>query len=96
MGTGDFNGYGRADILWRNDSGEVAIWEMNGTNVIASADLGNPGPERRIFGTGDYNGDGRSDILWQSSSGDVAIWQVNGTTVIGTAVLATPGPTWHA
>ena len=31
-GVGDFNGDGRADILWRNSStGENYIWLMNGT-----------------------------------------------------------------
>ena len=43
-GTGDFNGDGRADILWQNDSGEAAIWEMNGTNILAAATIANPGP----------------------------------------------------
>ena len=31
-GTGDFNGDGKADILWQNDDGTPAIWLMNGTN----------------------------------------------------------------
>ena len=26
VGSGDFNGDGFSDILWQNDSGEVAIW----------------------------------------------------------------------
>ena len=37
-GSGDFNGDGRADILWQNDSGEVVIWEMNGTAVIGGVE----------------------------------------------------------
>jgi hypothetical protein len=31
--TGDFNGDGMSDILWQDTSGNVAIWEMNGTTV---------------------------------------------------------------
>ncbi len=47
--------------------GQVAIWEMNGTNKIGSAVVaGNPGPSWRVVGTGDFNGDGNSDILWQN------------------------------
>ena len=42
--AGDFNGDGFSDILWQNDSGEVDIWEMNGTNVIGAGRLGNSGP----------------------------------------------------
>ncbi len=29
----DFNGDGKADLLWRDTSGNVAIWEMNGTTI---------------------------------------------------------------
>jgi hypothetical protein len=30
--------------LWQNSSGDVAVWEMNGTAVIGGAVLGSPGP----------------------------------------------------
>ena len=30
-GVGDFNGDGRADILWQHASGAVVLWFMNGT-----------------------------------------------------------------
>jgi serralysin len=42
-GTGDFNGDGKADILWRNDNGTTNIWEMNGANVLAANSV-NPYP----------------------------------------------------
>jgi hypothetical protein len=44
MGTGDYNNDGKSDILWQNSSGAVAIWEMNGTNILAAATIANPGP----------------------------------------------------
>jgi len=44
MGVGDYNKDGRSDILFQNSSGAVDIWEMNGTSIIASTNLGNPGP----------------------------------------------------
>ena len=31
--TGDYNGDGRSDILWRNDNGLVAVWEMDGASA---------------------------------------------------------------
>jgi len=38
VSTGDFDGDGKADILWRNSSsGLNAIWLMNGTNSTAQA-----------------------------------------------------------
>ena len=33
-GTGDFNNDGISDILWRNDDGSVAIWLVNGTQIV--------------------------------------------------------------
>jgi hypothetical protein len=35
-GTGDFNGNGRADILWRNSLGGVGLWLMNSDGTIKS------------------------------------------------------------
>jgi hypothetical protein len=32
--TGDYNGDGMGDLLWRDTSGNVAIWEMNGTTIL--------------------------------------------------------------
>ncbi len=39
-GTGDFDGDGKSDILWRNSRpGEVAIWLMNGTSIASGVRL---------------------------------------------------------
>ena len=36
QGVADFNGDGRADILWRNaTSGQVYLWLMNGTTIAS-------------------------------------------------------------
>jgi hypothetical protein len=39
--TGDYDGDGMSDILWRDTGGNTAIWFMNGTNVASSAAVGN-------------------------------------------------------
>ena len=69
IGAGDFNGDGKADILWQNDNGTAAIWLMDGTNSLGGAVGSNPGPPGTIDGTGDFNGDGKADILWQNTDG---------------------------
>ena len=74
----DFNGDGKSDILWHNDSGASAIWTMNGTRSRWSG-LVNPGPTWHVAAAADFNGDGKSDILWHNDSGASAIWTMNGT-----------------
>ena len=92
----DFSNDGRSDLLWQNNSGEVAIWLLNGINVAAQIFVANAGPSWRIAGSGDFNADGESDILLQNVSGQTAIWLLNGTTISSGAVLAAnPGPSWH-
>src|SRR6185437_9872481 len=96
-GSGDFNGDGHSDILWQDASGQIAIWNMNGTNVIGGGSLANPGPSWKAVGTGDFNADGAADILFQNTNGQAAIWEINGNTIIGGgAVSPNPGPAWTA
>jgi hypothetical protein len=39
IGIGDFKGDGKSDFLWRDNSGNLSIWEMDGTQIInASAE----------------------------------------------------------
>lgn len=83
VGSGDFNGDGHSDILWRNDSGMVTNWLglSNGgfTSNAANASIG-AASDWNIIGIGDYNGDGRDDVLWRGPDGTVATWlgQTNG------------------
>jgi hypothetical protein len=69
---------------------------MNGTSVIATATLADPGASWQAIGTGDYNGDGKSDILFQNVTGTPLVWTMNGTSVTATATLANPGIFAHA
>src|SRR5208282_1329720 len=99
VGIDDFNGDGLGDILWRDTSGDVAIWEMNGTSILnpTTSYDGTVSPSTwTIVGTGDFNGDGKSDILWRDTSGDVAIWEMNGTTILNPTAtyVATVPTTW--
>jgi hypothetical protein len=39
--AGDADGDGRSDLLWRDISGNTAIWFMNGLAVASTGGLGN-------------------------------------------------------
>jgi hypothetical protein len=39
--TGDFDGDGNTELFWRDTSGNMAIWFLNGVQVMSSANLGN-------------------------------------------------------
>ena len=86
----DLNGDGVSDILWQNTSGTVVMWEMQETQVVASAAIGGGGGWT-VAGTGDFNGDGTSDILWQNTNGTVVMWEMNGTQVASSAVIGGGG-----
>jgi hypothetical protein len=82
VGTGDFDGDGKYDILWQDTSGNVVVWLMNGAQVVQAANVGNAPPTVwSITETGDYNGDGKSDILWRDTSGNVSVWFMNGAQI---------------
>jgi hypothetical protein len=91
----DFNRDTKSDILWRQTSGTVAVWLLDGPTVIGSGTLGAPAADWQIAGVGDFNGDGYADILWRHNSGAVAVWLLNGTTVIGSGVPGAAGTDWQ-
>ena len=94
-GTGDFDGNGSTDILWRDTSGNVGIWLMNGTQLMSTAVLGNVPLNWAIAQTGDYNGDGKSDVLWTDNTGNVGVWLMNGTSVSSTQNYGNIGTNWQ-
>jgi hypothetical protein len=77
VGTGDFDGDGRDDVLWRHNDGTVTDWlgQEDGSfvgNFAATAQASHS--SWHIVGTGDYDGDGRDDVLWRHDSGIVTNW----------------------
>jgi hypothetical protein len=76
-GTGDFNGDGTDDILWRNDSGLVTEW-LGGANGGFTSNWANVAvsvpTDWKIASIGDFNGDGKDDILWRSDGGQTTDW----------------------
>jgi hypothetical protein len=87
VGTGDFNGDGKTDILWRHALvGQNVAWFLDGTSLVSGAFTNPPALADvgwRMAATSDYNGDGRVDIVWRhSGSGQNAMWFMNGVDLI--------------
>ena len=80
VGTGDFNGDGRSDILWRSDTGALSDWlgtEAGGFVKNDSVASAYAPTSWQVAGTGDFNGDGRADILWRNTNGTITDWLAN-------------------
>ena len=86
----DFNGDGRADILWRNKTtGQNVVWFMNGTTYSNYAEFMQVTDTNwQIVGTGDFNNDGKTDVLWRNTStGQNVVWLMDGVNYGGYAWL---------
>lgn len=102
VATGDFNGDGRADLLWRQDgTGRLIDWlaKADGGFLINSPNFDSSVPNNlAVAGAGDFNGDGRTDILWHRDDGLVFQWMANasGGFASNAAHFATVmSPDWH-
>lgn len=74
----DFNGDGRADILWQSSSNELAVWAATATGFQESTFVESSIGQWPVVGTGDYNGDGRDDVML-FSNGRINVAGSNGT-----------------
>jgi FG-GAP repeat len=68
-GIGDYNGNGRADILFRHTSGSLYTWFMDGLSVSSEGAMGGVDGTWTVQGAGGFNGDGKADILWRHALG---------------------------
>ncbi len=91
----DFSADAKADILWRQNNGDVALWLMNGSAVSSSAGIASVSNDWGIAGTRDFNADGKADILWRQDTGALAIWFMNGASVVSSAGLGVIPNVWR-
>jgi peptidyl-Asp metalloendopeptidase len=89
--AGDFNGDGRADLVWQRASDGLAeVQFLNGTNGVGGGVLGNNpfGPDWSVVAAGDFNGDGKSDLVWhRASDGLTEIQFLNGNNGVGGGLI---------
>ena len=90
----NFNGDAFSDILWRDTSGDLAVWLMNGGTITQSAGVGTVPGTLSVVGQKDFNGDGNADILWRDTSGNVSMWFMNGAAVASTAAVGNVPDNW--
>ena len=95
QGVGDFTGNGMDDLVWRNNSGLLSIWDSTGTgfteNVFVNASVG---VDWHIAGIGDFSGDGKDDLLWRNNSGELSIWTSTGTGFTENTYVTSVDPAW--
>ena len=64
QGLDDFNGDGKADVLWKNSSsGAVVIDQIVNGSYSSLGTAGTLDNSWSAIGVGDFDGDGKADIL---------------------------------
>jgi hypothetical protein len=91
----DLGGDHRTDVLLHNTNGAVALWQMNGGQVLAASIIGSVGTEWNVQSTADFNGDGRGDVLWRATDGRVMVWTMNGPQLQNAQIIGSVGNEWH-
>jgi FG-GAP-like repeat len=92
VATGDFNGDGLTDLVYRHaGDGVVEIQFLNGLAGAGGGAISNNPFDTtwNIVTAGDFNGDGDSDLVWQQpASGLVEIQLLQGNASVGGGLIA--------
>ncbi|MGW1764717.1 FG-GAP repeat domain-containing protein [Streptomyces sp. NPDC002073] len=86
VGPGDLSGDGKGDLLARDGSGTLYVYQGNGkaTGFASRVKVGAGwGGYNKLTGAGDFTGDGRADLIARATNGDLYLYA-------GTGVARTP------
>jgi hypothetical protein len=92
VGLRDFKGDGSSDLLWRDQTGNTAIWFMNGTQISQSLAVGNVPTSGRSLARA--ISDGLGDILWRDRTSHLALWLMSGADVLSSASFGVVSTSW--
>lgn len=91
-GTGDLDGDGRSDLLYRHaQSGQNELWSLNGVSLARKLALHRiVDPDWRVAALHDFDGDGRDDVLWRHEAfGTHVLWRMGVEGAFTTRLLTT-------
>jgi hypothetical protein len=71
---GDFDGDGKADLLFQDASNNLVLWRMNGSTIAGTTTYRSPDPNWTLYSVGDLNGDAKMDIVWKKTDGTFVVW----------------------
>lgn len=81
VATGDFDGNGRADMLWKGPAGQLEFWLATASGIVSRPFSAYP-EGWEVVDTPDLDGDGKSDLVWyHPQAQQVAYWIMNGAAV---------------
>lgn len=97
--SGDYNGDGKADLIWLNSTtGQAYGMLLNGTAINQQGMFyAEPNTAWRIVHQGDFDGNGQDDLLWwNSQTGQVYRMPMNGLNITGgTMLYQEPNTAWQ-
>jgi hypothetical protein len=99
VATGDFNGDGQVDVLWRHrTTGATVLWIMDGIERVGQVDVEvDRDPAWQIAGAADFDDDGIPDLVWRhDATGGVRVTALDGGVVAAGARLPVESePDWQ-
>ncbi|HKU17738.1 MAG TPA: VCBS repeat-containing protein [Candidatus Saccharimonadales bacterium] len=86
--SGDFNGDGKADLIWTSNSRDLYMWTNNGSG-FTPAYIGAYPAGWVLLGAADIDGDGIDDLIWENQSAcEYGYWLMNGTQVVNRTTIS--------